>query len=124
MRTYKRNLTQQKGASFFGVVVLLLLITIFFTFGLKLGPIYIDHNLVTSVCQDLIDRGQADNMSTGDIRNAVSDSLRINGVRDFDLSSIRVRRENGASMINIAYEKRLELIANLDIVAKFDTTLQ
>jgi hypothetical protein len=50
--------------------------------------------------------------------------LYINNIRDFDLSDIRMRKQDGKAVITIAYERRVEFIANLDLVASFDTTLQ
>ena len=50
--------------------------------------------------------------------------ITINGVAEFDLRSIRLRKESNEAIITIAYEKRVPLFANLDIVAVFDTTLQ
>jgi hypothetical protein len=35
-----------------------------------------------------------------------------------------MRVDSGNPIITITYERRVELIANLDVVAKFDTTLQ
>ena len=63
-------------------------------------------------------------MTVSDIRDRVSASLRINNVTDFDLSDIRMRKENGNAIITIAYERRIPMVANLDIVAVFDTVLQ
>jgi hypothetical protein len=54
----------------------------------------------------------------------VSNTLRINNVIEFGLSSITMRKENDQAIIIIAYERRVELAANLDVVAKFDTVLQ
>lgn len=119
-----KPLSRQQGVSKFGLVMLLLLITAFFTVGLKVGPLYVDHNLITGICQELIDNGEAANMTITEVRQRVSNSLRINNVTDFDLSSIRMRKDSGAAIIDIAYERRVELLANLDVVAKFDTTLQ
>lgn len=114
----------QQGVSKFGLVMLLLLITAFFTVGLKIGPLYIDHNLITRICQELIDNGEATNMTVIQLRERVSNSLRINNVTGFDLSNITMRKDTGVPVINVAYERRVELIANLDVIAKFDTTLQ
>jgi len=46
----------------------------------------------------------------------VSNTLRINNVIEFGLSSITMRKENGQAIIIIAYERRVELTANLDTV--------
>jgi hypothetical protein len=59
-----------------------------------------------------------------DLRNRVSSSLQINNIADFDLSSIRMRRERDEAIITVAYEKSVPLIANLNIVAVFDSTLE
>ena len=63
-------------------------------------------------------------MTITEIRQRVSNTLRVNNVTDFDLSSITLRKENDQAIITIAYERRVELAANLDVVAKFNTDLQ
>ena len=120
----KTNLRSQRGVSKMGLLLIAALLGCFFTFGLKVGPIYVDHNLIVGLCQDLIDNGEANNMTVSDLRNRVSSTLRINNITDFDLSSIRMRKESDEAIITVAYEKRVPLIANLDIVAVFDSTLE
>ena len=119
-----KSLREQAGVSKFGLLMVFILIVSFLTFGLKVVPLYVDHNLISGVCEELIENGEAANMTTTDIRQRVSNTLRINNVTDFDLSAITVRKENDQAIITIAYERRVELVANLDVVAKFDTVLQ
>ena len=104
--------------------MMFILVVSFLTFGLKVVPLYVDHNLVSGVCEELIENGEAANMTITEIRQRVSNTLRINNVTDFDLSSITLRKENDQAIITIAYERRVELAANLDVVAKFNTDLQ
>lgn len=108
----------------FGLLMMFILIVACITFGLKVVPLYVDHNLIVGVCEELIENGEAAKMSTTEIRQRVSNTLRINNITDFDLSSIKVRKESDQAIITIAYERRIELVANLDVVAKFDTVLQ
>ncbi|MEX2469270.1 MAG: DUF4845 domain-containing protein [Pseudohongiellaceae bacterium] len=115
---------RQRGISKLGLLVLLVLITGFLTVGMKLGPIYIDHNLITGICQDLIDNGEAANMTQSDLRQRVSDGLRVNNIRGFDLTDITMRQDSGNPIITVAYERRVELVANLDVIATFDTVLE
>ena len=117
-------LNRQQGFSKSGLLLLAILITLFFTVGLKVGPLYVDHNLITDVCQELIDNGEADNMTISDVRTRVSNAIRINNITGFDVSNIRMRKENGGAIITIAYERRVNLVANLDAIAAFDTVLQ
>lgn len=119
-----QSLRSQQGVSKLGLLLLFVLIAGFLTAGLKVAPLYVDHNLIVGTCEEMIESGEAVNMTTTDIRNRVSNSLRINNVTGFDLNSISMRKENNQAIITIAYERRVELFANLDVVAKFDTELQ
>ncbi|MCH8175256.1 MAG: DUF4845 domain-containing protein [Proteobacteria bacterium] len=118
------NLKKQQGVSKLGLLVMFFLVAVFLTAGLKVVPLYIDHNLIVGVCDELIETGEADNMTISDIRIRVSNTLRINNVTGFDLRSITLRRENSQAIITVAYERRVELFANLDVIAKFDSVLQ
>ena len=122
-KTAVNNLSRQRGTSSAGVLLIAVLLGLFFTVGLKVGPLYVDHNLITGLCQGLIDNGEANSMTVTEVRDRISSTLRINDVTDFDLNSIRLRKENGEAIITVAYEKRVPLIANLDIVATFDESL-
>jgi len=117
-------LARQQGVSKIGLITLLLLLTLFITVGLKVGPVYVDHNLVTGVCQELVDSGEAASLTVPEIRNRVGAALRVNNVSGFDVSSIRKRMENNAAIITVTYERRVELFGNLDVVAKFDSLIQ
>jgi hypothetical protein len=123
-RIRSKNLREQAGVSKFGLLMMFLLIAAFFTFGLKVVPLYVDHNLITGVCEELIENGEAANMTTTDVRQRVANTMRINNIYDFDLSAITVRKENDQAIITIAYERRVELAGNLDVVAKFNTVLK
>lgn len=119
-----KSLREQVGASKFGLLMMFILIAAFLTFGLKVVPLYVDNNLITGICEELIENGEAANMTVTDLRQRVSNTLRINNIRDFDLSVITMRKENDQAIITIAYERRIELAGNLDVVAKFNSVLQ
>ena len=118
------NIAHQAGASKSGILMFILLIITFTVCGLKVVPLYVDNNLITGVCAELIETGEAGNMTPTEIRQRVANSLRINNVRGFDLNNINLRKENGQPIISVSYEARVELVANLDVVAKFDTELR
>ena len=123
-KTALNHLPRQRGISSAVVLMIALLLGLFFTFGLKVGPLYVDHNLITGLCQGLIDNGEANTLTVTEVRDRVSSTLRINNISDFDLNSILMRKDNGEAIITVAYEKRVPLAANLDIVATFDESLR
>ena len=118
------HLPRQRGMASAVVLMFALLTGLLFTFGLKVGPLYVDHNLITGFCQGLIDNGEANTLTVTEVRDRISSTLRINNVTDFDLNSIFMREENGEAIITVAYEKRVPLVANLDIVATFAESLR
>ncbi|MAJ56187.1 MAG: hypothetical protein CBC67_08930 [Gammaproteobacteria bacterium TMED107] len=123
-KTALNHLPRQRGISSAVVLMIALLLGLFFTFGLKVGPLYVDHNLITGLCQGLIDNGEANTLTVTEVRDRISSTLRINNISDFDLNSILMRKDNGEAIITVAYEKRVPLVANLDIVATFDESLR
>ena len=118
------NLSRQQRISSAGVLLIAVFLGLFFTVGSKVGPLYVDHNLIAGLCQDLIDNGEANSMTVIEVRDRISSILRINNVPDFDLNNIRLRKESGEAIITVAYEKRVPLIANLYILATFDESLR
>ena len=110
----------QKGASVFGVVVVLLIIAAFVSVGLKVIPAYVDHNLVAGVAETLADSGRAADMTQTEIRQEISNTLRVNNIRDFDINSVTSTRVENPTEISIVYERRIPLFTNIDIVISFD----
>ena len=123
-KTALNYLPRQRGIPSAVVLMIALLLGLFFTFGLKVGPLYVDHNLITGLCQGLIDNGEANTLTVTEVRDRILSALRINNISDFDLNSILMRKDNGEAVITVAYEKRVPLVANLDIVATFDESLR
>ena len=123
-KTALNHLSRQRGMASAVLLMIALLFGLLFTFGLKVGPLYVDHILITGLCQGLIDSGEANTLTATEVRDRVSSTLRINNITDFDLNSIFMREENGEAIITVAYEKRVPLFANLDIVATFDESLR
>ena len=123
-KTALNHLSRQRGMAPAVVMMIALVLGLLFSFGLKLGPLYVDHNLITGLCQSLIDNGEANTLTVTEVRDRVSSTLRINNITDFDLNSVFMRKDNGEAIITVAYEKRVPLVANLDIVATFDESLR
>lgn len=115
---------QQRGFSKLGLVTMLVVLVSGLTFGLKVLPVYIDHNFVRGVAETLLESGRANTMTQAEVREEIAASLRVNNVRDFDLESITTSRANGASIISITYERRIPLVANIDVILSFDDQIQ
>ena len=115
---------RQRGFSKLGLVFMLVVLVSGLTFALKVLPVYIDHNFVKGVAESLLESGRANSMTQAEVREEIAASMRVNNVRDFDLDNISTSRANGASIISITYERRIPLVANIDIILSFDDQIQ
>lgn len=115
---------QQRGFSKIGLVFMLVVLVSGLTFGLKVLPVYIDHNFVRGVAETLLESGRVSTMTQAEVREEIAASMRVNNVRGFDLDDITTSRANGASAISITYERRIPLVANMDIILSFDDQIQ
>lgn len=115
---------RQRGFSKLGLVFMLVVLVSVLTFGLKVLPVYIDHNSVRGAAETLLESGRASTMTQEEVRNEIAASMRVNNVRGFDMTSITASRANGASTISITYERRIGLVANIDVILSFDDQLQ
>ena len=110
----------QRGVSKLGLIVTLALVAAFLTVGLKIVPIYMEHSTISGSIESLLESGRANGMTQTQIRREISNSLRVNNIRDFDLNTITSSRANNRTEIRLAYEKRIHLFSNIDAVLSFD----
>jgi len=118
-----QSLAKQKGFSKMGFLLLFLLLAGCISVGFKVAPLYVENNIITGYCEELVESGEAANLTVTELRNRVGDNLRINNIQDFDTRNIKMTKNNGEPKITISYERRKELFLNLDVVAKFETVL-
>ncbi len=117
-------LKRHRGASLLGILLSLLVLGFLLMVGLKIVPVYIDHNVLKGVAESLVESGRAADMSQSQIRQEMGNSLRINNIHDFDLSAITSSRTNNVTRIFVSYEKRVHLFYNIDAVLTFDETIE
>ncbi len=114
----------QRGFSKFGLLMTLIVLVCFLTFGLKILPVYIDHNFVKGFAEDMVEIGRASSMTQAEVREEVGRGLAINNVREFDINSITTSISDGDSVISIKYERRIPLFSNVDIVVSFNDRVE
>jgi len=114
----------QRGFSKFGLLMMLVLLVSGLTFGLKILPVYLDPYFGEGGAERLIAGGRAATLTQGEIREEIANGLRVNNVRDFNLNSVTLERENAEPVLVIEYERRVPLVANIDVVISFDDRIE
>lgn len=111
---------KQQGASFFSVIIVLIVAGIFFSVGFKLYPAYVDYATIDSVLTDVIeDRNQLKN-SPQELRNDMTKKFRINQVKLPAKDSLIITKKDGIVRMVLDYEVRIHMFKNIDAMVKFE----
>jgi len=92
---------RQKGASFFGILILLVIVGLFLLSALKVAPSYMDNNVIVNTMEGIISNNDFKAMSIAEIRADLQRSLVTNNIRDFEGSNVVLTRQGNDSFVDI-----------------------
>ena len=113
------SLGKQVGASFYGTVMLLILVGLTLLFGLKVTPAYMDNNVIGNAMAGMANNDLA-NMSITEVRRNLGRTMQTNNIEGFDMGNVQEVNVDGTDYIDINYESRVHLFYNIDIVVVFE----
>ena len=107
-----------------GMLIGLSLLVSVLTLVLKLGPHYIDFQTMKSIFNAL-PSSEVHTMSKNDIYSALRKRFKVNSLRDFDVKDIvSIERQKTGTTVTVAYERRENIVANVDAVLSFSEQYQ
>ncbi len=120
----RQSLKKQQGMTGLGWLFVLFLLGFFILLTFKLAPIYLEHYTIKSVLHSLEEEPYITTKSAHDVRRMIMTRLTTNGVRDLKQESVDVQKASGRMKITIAYNVQKNMIGNVDLVVKFDDSLE
>jgi Tfp pilus assembly major pilin PilA len=118
--TMKSTRKQQTGASFFSVMIILIVAGFLFSMAFKLYPSYLDFNTIDSVLTQVsTDRDELKKGVTG-IKLDLSKKFRINQVKLPYPDALVITKEKGVIYFTLDYEIRVPMFYNVDAMVKFE----
>lgn len=117
------TLKKQKGASFFSVLLILLMVGFLLSIAFKLYSPYLDYGTVDTVLTQVASSKEEMKKSTTSLEMDIVKKLRINQVK-LPNKAITVKRENGVTILNLEYEIRVPMFYNIDAVVSFSKQYQ
>ena len=111
---------KQKGLSFVGWLVLILIFGGGLTLGLKLVPLYVDFNIEAKVLDQMaIDINPAV-ATNDDIHNMVKKRFEMNNIRGFDYKkNFKIDRGSERTRLILDYKVDVPVVANVDLLVSF-----
>ena len=111
---------RQQGLSTISWIVVILVAVFFGVCAVKVLPVYMEGWNVKNTMQKLVDQGDLQGLSSGGIRSKITKMLDVNRIESLKAKDIKITRDKGMTTVDASYEKREELMYNIDVVIKFD----
>jgi hypothetical protein len=114
-----------EGITLIGFVMLLCVLGFFAYLAMRLVPMYVEYFGVLKAMEQLRQEPGAAQKSLAEVRGQLSLKFNTQYVDETSVTpqSISLKREGGAATLRIAYEKRVPFLYNIDMVGKFDKSL-
>lgn len=112
--------SRQRGMGLVQWLILIALVGGLATMAIRTIPHYIDFYTMVSVVEAL-PKNEVHVMSPQKIRDTLKKRLKINNIRDLDLSKVvSIQRKRGETELTLDYEIREHLVYNIDLVLTFN----
>lgn len=113
-------LSRQKGLSSGGLLLILTAGAFLLTCFFKLGPVYMaDLSIKDTLKSIALKNDNLASLEPREIRSQISKYMILNNMRDTPIKDFKITRSNGGVLITNVYEKRIQFIANIDVVMSF-----
>lgn len=117
---------KQQGITLISFIMVLVVAGFFALMAMKLFPMYSEFYSLKNVMEEFAKQPNSASMTPAQMQADLDRRFNISYIESVDLKRhVKVIRTNGGrgSQLNIAYEVRKPLMANLDVVGKFEHTV-
>ena len=116
---------KQMGVSGAGLMLLVVVFGSILTVGMKLVPLYLDHNTMSNILDKMALEDGMTAKSDDNIKKTIRSRFKMNNIRDFDVhENVKVNRTRNGVEVIMDYEIRMNLVKNLDMIAAFDKSIE
>ena len=115
---------KQSGMTGMAIMFLLVLFAFAVLVLLTIAPVYMENFQVASSLNTLAEESDISKKSKKEIRTLLAKRFRVNNVQNVANENITFSSENRIRSVNVIYEVRKPLLLNIDIVLKFDDSVE
>jgi hypothetical protein len=116
--------TKQTGMTAISMLLLLIIAGFFALLVMKMGPIYLENYKVKTVLSALESESMIGKKSISEVRQLIDRRLYINEVRRLTSKDIKVKKADGKLRVEIVYEVREHIAANVDAIMSFEDIVE
>lgn len=109
-----------RGMTLMSFVMVLVVAGFFALVAMKLFPMYSEYFNLKGVMEEYASQPNSASIPPAQMYNDLYRRFGIAYIESVEKDNIKIIRDGGSSKLNIAYEVRVPLFGNLDVVGKFD----
>lgn len=109
----------QRGMTMLGFLITLSVVILFIFCGMKIVPMYIEFYSVKKMLATISNNPESASAPKDKIRALFARSLQIDYVKIIKPEMLKIETTESGYNLVMDYERREELVANLDVVGKF-----
>lgn len=115
--------SRQLGMSPITILIVIMVAIFFINAAIKVGPLYIESFSIDSSIGGAIKNGDFNKETPAGIKAKIAKYFDVNRIEGVDAKDIVISNNKGVLTIDATYERRVPLMANIDVVVKFDTLI-
>ena len=115
---------RQQGITLLGFLIAAAFIGLFILAGIKLVPVYMEHQKIAATLEKVRDEYEGQRPSIEEIRYAIERRFDIESVTSPTARDIKITRIEGGFEMRATYDGRTSYLGNLFLVAEFDTAVE
>ena len=118
-------LDRQRGMTFLGILVIVIVIGAWVYAGIRLVPKYLEYVRVASTLEKVKEEFESNPGSTEFmLRKAIERHFDIEMVTAVDSNDIDIKKEGGVFKMRANYEETVPLVSNISFLVAFDKTVE
>jgi predicted lipid carrier protein YhbT len=114
---------RQRGATFLGIVVILLILGAALYAGIRLVPVFLDYTKVARAMEQVRDEHSAIDTNSQLIRNSLERRWDVEDIKGIGWKEIVIKKSNEGFEVTADYEVEQPFVANVYLLAKFNKTV-
>lgn len=112
--------SSQRGISYWGILFGVSFFALLIKVAATVGPMYLDYMTIDKMLQAQFRQTQVDKLEVAKFKTELAAQMERNGIRDRKVDDLMVvSRDGNKLLIELDYEERKNLMANLDVVVHF-----
>ena len=112
--------SSQRGISYWGILFGVSFFALLIKVAATVGPMYLDYMTIDEMLQAKFRDTQVDKLEVAKFKTELAAQMERNGIRDRKVDDLMVvSRDGNKLLIELDYEERKNLMANLDVVVHF-----